>query len=150
VTATTDVQAELVAWIAQHPELQGEGGAIDVVLRLLDHAYAEDGTDEPGLLSAHTPTLRRVTPTETPDGRGRVEIELPLRIMFTVSWPADATVTDIGLLVNSAARDVVTAFGEAEPPRLPHEATVTAGELVTQATSITLLATEDADGTDRG
>lgn len=89
-----DAQAELVAWIEAHPELQGEGSAVDVALRLLDHAYDPDGTDEPSLLSAHTPKLKPVTA----GGKSRrvtYTATVPVSIETTEQWADDTSLAEI-------------------------------------------------------
>lgn len=48
----------IIEWMEKHPQLTGEGSALDNVLRLLDHAYEPGGCDDPSLLSAHTPGRR--------------------------------------------------------------------------------------------
>lgn len=47
-------------WFDQHEDLIGEGSTLDNAIRLLDHAYAPDGCEDPRNLSVHVPTLRRV------------------------------------------------------------------------------------------
>lgn len=44
----------LIEWFEQHPHLIGEGSAEDNAIRLLEHAYTQDGAADPNLLSAST------------------------------------------------------------------------------------------------
>lgn len=104
--AEPDAQAELVAWIEAHPELQGEGSALDVALRLLDHAYDPNGTDEPSLLSAHTPTLKRAVA----GGKSRrvtYTATVPVTIETTEQWGDDVSLAELEADVQRDVEELV-------------------------------------------